>query len=106
MKRGEVWTLQDKHYASKARPVVVIQSDKHDSFDSVILCLFTSYESGDISTRVRIEPSSENGLQKVSYVMTDKIVTVDKSMLGKRVGVLSDDDMLAVSEQLRAILGL
>ncbi|MCR5107839.1 MAG: type II toxin-antitoxin system PemK/MazF family toxin [Lachnospiraceae bacterium] len=106
MKRGEIWTLQDKHYASKARPVVVIQSDKHDSFDSVILCLFTSYESGDISTRVRIEPSSENGLQKVSYVMTDKIVTVDKSMLGKRVGVLSDDDMLAVSEQLRAILGL
>lgn len=86
--------------------MVVIQSDKHDSFDSVILCLFTSYESGDISTRVRIEPSSENGLQKVSYVMTDKIVTVDKSMLGKRVGVLSDDDMLAVSEQLRAILGL
>ena len=68
--------------------------------------IFTSYESGDISTRVRIEPSSENGLQKVSYVMTDKIVTVDKSMLGKRVGVLSDDDMLAVSEQLRAILGL
>jgi len=106
MKRGEIWTLQDKHYASKARPVVVIQSDKHDSFDSVILCLFTSYESGDISTRVRIEPSSENGLQKVSYVMTDKIVTVDKSMLGKRVSVLSDDDMLAVSEQLRAILGL
>ncbi len=106
MKRGEIWTLQDKHYASKARPVVVIQSDKHDSFDSVILCLFTSYESGDISTRVRIEPSSENGLQKVSYVMTDRIVTVDKSMLGKRVGVLSDDDMLAVSEQLRDILGL
>ena len=106
MKRGEIWTLQDKHYASKARPVVVIQSDKHDSFDSAILCLFTSYESEDISTRVRIEPSSENGLQKVSYVMTDKIVTVDKSMLGKRVGVLSDDDMLAVSEQLRAILGL
>ena len=54
--------------------MVVIQSDKHDSFDSVILCLFTSYESGDISTRVRIEPSSENGLQKVSYVITDKIV--------------------------------
>lgn len=78
MKRGEIWTLQDKHYASKARPVVIIQSDKHDSFDSVILCLFTSYESGDISTRVRIEPSSENGLQKVSYVMTDKIVTVDE----------------------------
>ncbi len=43
MKRGEIWTLQDKNYASKARPVVVIQSDKHDAFDSVILCLFTTF---------------------------------------------------------------
>ena len=55
---------------------------------------------------MRIEPSSESGLQKVSYVMTDKIVTVDKNMLGKRVGVLSDEDMKAISEQLRVILGL
>lgn len=28
MKRGEVWTLQDRQYASKARPVVIIQSDR------------------------------------------------------------------------------
>ena len=40
MKRGEIWTLQDRNYASKARPVVVIQSDSHNAFDSVILCLF------------------------------------------------------------------
>ena len=106
MKRGEIWTLQDRNYASKARPVVVIQSDKHDSFDSVILCLFTSFESGAISTRVPVEPTAENGLQKKSYVMTDKIVTVDKNMLGNRVWVLSDEDMAAVSEQLKVILGL
>ena len=106
MKRGEIWILQDRQYASKARPVVVIQSDKLSSFDSIILCLFTSFESGDISTRVPVEPSAENGLQKKSFVMTDKIVTVDKKMLGKRVGVLSDEDMSAVSEQLKIILGL
>ena len=52
MKRGEIWTLQDKQYASKARPVVIIQSDEHNSFDSVILCLFTTYESRDIETKV------------------------------------------------------
>ncbi len=106
MKRGEIWTLQDKHYASKARPVVVIQSDKYDSFDSIILCLFTSYESENIGTRVLIEPSEENGLHKKSYVMTDKIVTVDKNMLGKCIGALSDEDMAAISEQLKTILGL
>ena len=106
MKRGEIWSLQDKNYASKARPVVVIQSDGHNSFDSVILCLFTSFESENIGTRVRVEPTSENGLQKESYVMTDKIVTVDKSLLGKCIGVLSDEDMAAISEQLKIILDL
>lgn len=106
MKRGEIWTLQDKNYASKARPVVVIQNDKHDLFDSVILCLFTTFESNGIPTRVHIEPSAENGLQRDSYVMTDKIVTVNKSFLGKYVGYLSEEEMAMVSEQLKVILDL
>ena len=106
MKRGEIWTLQDKNYVSKARPVVVIQSDKHDGFDSVILCLFTTFDSAQIDTRVHVMPSAENGLQKESYVMTDKIVTVSKKMLGTCVGKLSDEDMEAISEQLRIILDL
>ena len=106
MKRGEIWTLRDRQYASKARPVVVIQSDAHNSFDSVILCLLTTYESKDIATRVFIEASSENGLIKDSYVMTEKIVTVDKSILGERIGCLSEMDLKAVSEQLKVILDL
>jgi mRNA interferase MazF len=106
MKRGEVWTLQDKNYASKARPVVIVQDDDHNTFDSVILCLFTTYESADISTRVLVKSSVENGLLKDSYVMTDKIVTVDKGILGDKIGVLTEKDMEAVSRQLRIILGL
>jgi len=106
MKRGEIWTLRDRQYASKARPVVIIQSDEQDLFDSVILCLFTTYDSQEIKTRVLISPSSENGLIKESYVMTDKIVTVDKSILGERIGVLTVKDMKAVSEQLKIVLGL
>ena len=33
MKRGEIWTLRDRRYASKARPVIVIQNDAFDNFD-------------------------------------------------------------------------
>ncbi len=106
MKRGEIWTLRDKNYASKARPVVIIQDDAHNDFDSVILCLFTTYDSAKIKTRVLVDPSAENGLLKSSYVMTDKIVTVDKSILGDNIGRLSKKDMKSVSEQLRVILGL
>ena len=85
---------------------MIIQSDEHNSFDSVILCLFTTYESRDIETRVFVAASDENGLLKDSFVMTDKKVTVNKALLGERVGRLSDEDMVAVSDQLRTALDL
>ena len=104
MKRGEIWTLQDKDYASKARPVVIVQADIENKFDSIILCLFTTYESGNISTRVKINPSTENGLEKVSYVMSEKIITVEKSMLGEHIGSLSNTEMHLVSGKLAKVL--
>ena len=74
MRRGEVWTLRDGGYASKARPVVVVQDESVAEFDSVILCLLTSYDSDGMPTRVKISPSGDNGLFKTSYVMADKII--------------------------------
>lgn len=105
MKRGEVWTLRDNGYARKARPVVIVQSDLF-SFDSVILCLMTSYESDHIPSRVLIEPNENNGLKQVSYVMTDKIATVDRSILGEYVGELTDTQMSQISVALSQVLGL
>ena len=70
------------------------------------LGIFAPFESGDISTRVRIERLAENVLLEESFVMTDKIVTVDKSLLGKLVGALSDEDMAAISNRLKIILDL
>ncbi|WP_267889617.1 type II toxin-antitoxin system PemK/MazF family toxin [Bifidobacterium myosotis] len=51
MRRGEIWTLQADGYASKPRPVVIVQNDAVDRFDSVITCLLTSYDSSDITRR-------------------------------------------------------
>jgi mRNA interferase MazF len=90
MKRGELWTLRDDNYASKARPIVIVQSEPGITFNSVILCLFTTFDSSAISTRVRIEPSDDNGLKKTSYVMTEKLLTVDTNELGVKIGELRD----------------
>ena len=98
--------MRDRQYASKARPVVVIQNDAFDIFDSVILCLFASFDSSQIEIRVPVTPSPENGLHTLSYVMTDKIVTADKAMLGDKIGVLSDTDLALIAEHLRKILAL
>lgn len=106
MRRGEVWTLRDGGYASKARPVVVVQDESVAEFDSIILCLLTSYDSDGMPTRVKIGPSDDNGLFKTSYVMADKIISVDKALLGERIGVLADEDMELVGRSLAKILGL
>lgn len=104
--RGEIWTMRDDLYASKARPVVIVQSDEICCFDSVVLCLMTTFESSDMPTRVRVEPSVENGLERTSFVMADKIASVSRGMLGKRIGVLESDRMDEVAEKLALVLGL
>ena len=65
--RGEIWTMRDEIYASKARPVVIVQSDEVDGFDSIVLCLMTTFESSDIqhaseSSPPRITGSSAQAL--------------------------------------------
>lgn len=104
--RGEIWSMRDDLYASKARPVVIIQSDEASGFDSVVLCLLTTYDSSGIPTRVRVEPTMRNRLEKTSYVMTEKIASVSRAMLGKRIGALEEEAMHEVSERLRVVLGL
>ena len=104
MQRGELWTLKDHNYAAKARPVVIVQADSENNFDSVILCLFTTFISDSILTRVKIVPTTENGLEKTSYVMTEKIVTVEKTMLGKCIGKLTDYEMHLIAGKLAKLL--
>jgi len=106
MKRGELWTLKDMNYASKARPVVIVQANSESNFDSVIVCLFTTFDSENIITRIKIEPTAENGLEKISYVMTEKIITVEKTMLGKYIGNLTNDEMHLIAGKLARILDI
>lgn len=106
MRSGEIWTLRDDVYASKARPVIVVQARELERFDSVILCLLTSYDSTDIPNRVKINPDKDNALTQPSYVMTDKIVTVNKALLGRKIGCLCEAQMAEVRENLAILLGI
>jgi len=106
MRRGDIWTLQDQGYASKARPVLIVQSDLADEVDSVILVLLTTFDNTKASSRVLIEPSPSNGLVKTSYIMVEKLLTVRKSDLGTCVGVLTDEDMHQISRKLATVLAI
>ena len=43
MKRGEIWTMAGgPGYASKPRPVVIVQDDAFTARDSIVVCLITT----------------------------------------------------------------
>ena len=56
--------------------------------------------------RLLITPSEQNGLKAASRLMIDKVTTVPKARLGKRLGRLDDTDQLRVNRALMVFLGL
>ena len=106
MQRGDLWTLAaGGDYGRKPRPSLIVQSDIFEKLDSVVVCPLTSFAAG-VRTRPPLEAASENGLKGRSFVMVDKIMTVRRERLGRRIGTLSDADLARVEEALVFFLGL
>ena len=103
---SEIWTVLADGYARKPRPVVVVQNDEIEVFDSTVVCLMISFTSDDMTTRVKVPPTTQNGLIKISWVMTEKILAVHTSALGQRIGILEDDVMRQVEKKLAHVLAL
>ena len=107
MKRGDIWTVSGgTDYAGKPRPVVIIQQDGYEALDSVTVCLLTSDAAAVPLTRPTIEPSGTNGLRSASQLMVDKLTTVPKTKLGRRVGRLAEEDMLRLNRAILVFLGI
>jgi mRNA interferase MazF len=106
MKRGEVWTVSGAGYAGKPRPSVIVQSDQMDAFASVTVCSFTTDATELPLFRILVQPDASNGLHEPSRVMVDKITTVHKSKVGKRLGEISPAQMEQVENALLIHLGM
>ena len=107
MKRGEVWTVSGGGaYAGKPRPAVILQEDCFDSTSSITLCVFTTDQTEAPLLRMLVEPTDRNGLSSASRLMIDKVTTVPKAGLGKRIGKLNDEDMTRLNRALTVFLGL
>ena len=106
MRRGEIWAVRGLPYASKPRPVVVVQDESAGSFDSTMAFLLASHESDDVPTRVRVSAGGSSSLRQDSWVMTDKIYSARTDELGARVGELSPAELDEISHQLAVVLGL
>lgn len=107
MKRGEIWTASGgADDAGKPRPVIIVQDDNFAETASISICPLTTHGIDAGLVRPNIEPSPENGLRATSWAMADKITTIARERLGKRIGALTAAEMAPVGRSLIVFLGL
>ena len=106
MNRGEIWTVSGTGYAGKPRPAVIVQDDRFDATASITVCVFTTDETDAPLFRLAVSPNNKNGLRSESRLMVDKLTTVSKERLGKRLGRLDDEDMVRLNRATMVFLGI
>jgi mRNA interferase MazF len=107
VKRGEIWTVAaGSGYLGKPRPAVIVQDDRFDATASVTVCAFTRDETEAPLLRLLVQPTAANGLDAPSRLMVDKLTTVSKEKLGRRVGRLDREDLARVDRAIFVFFGL
>jgi mRNA interferase MazF len=105
--RGAIYTAAARGpYTGKPGPVAIVQDDRFDATGSITVCPFTTNPVETPLVRPSVGPSEENGLDQPSQLMVDKVTTVPRSSLGKRLGRLRDDELVALNRSLILFLGL
>lgn len=103
--RGDVVACALQGDYGKPRPALVIQSDLFDKHASVTVLPITSHLRSAEIFRILLEPNPATGLLKPSQVMVDKAVTISREKIGKRLGAVDADAMVAVNRALAVFLG-
>ena len=117
VQRGDV-VVVDFPYSdrtgSKRRPALVVQDDRWNyGLDDTILCVIsTSHRrmKAAVPTQLFIpfDPSTSTatGLRADSVVQCETLLTLDRTLILKKIGTLDQQTMLQIDECLKAVLGV
>jgi len=107
VKRGDVVIVAVQGDYGKPRPAIVVQSDLFNSTHaSVTIAPVTTTIVDAPLFRIFAEPSPDNGLQSISQIMIDKLTTIKREKIGKRIGTMDDEAMQRVTRSLALWLGI
>jgi len=102
--RGDLVAVALPGDYGKPRPAMVIQSDLFAEHASVTILPVTSSLRSALF-RILLEPGPATGLRKPSQIMADKAHTIPRDKIGKRIGRVPPETLLAVNRALAVFLG-
>jgi len=110
IRRGDIFTVKLDPITGadkvKARPALIIQNDLGNRFSpSTLVAPITSGQDPGYDFTVAVK-APEGGLIADSIILLNKIRTIDRSRLGKRLGRVDLETMEKVDRALRISLGL
>jgi len=107
MKRGEIWTVAGSAAcAGKPRPAVIVQDNRFDATDSIVVCPLTTDPTPAPIFRLSIQPSPRSGLRAPCRMMVDKLTAVPRRRLGRLVGSLASEEVRTLNRAIFVFLGL
>jgi mRNA interferase MazF len=107
MKRGEIWTVAGgAAYTGKPRPAIIVQDDRFDANDSIVVCPLTTDPTPAPTFRLLIPANMRTGLRAPCRVMVDKLTAVPRKRLGSRVGTLNPEELKGLNRTMFVFLGL
>ncbi|MCL1890691.1 MAG: type II toxin-antitoxin system PemK/MazF family toxin [Coriobacteriia bacterium] len=90
---GDVVLAAGGAYSAKPRPVLIFQSQDFNTGESVLVIPFTTTHNPNIITRLKIEPSKNNGLNKPCFLEIGKLSAISIACVGKRIGALNTAEL-------------
>jgi mRNA interferase MazF len=107
LKRGDIVTIAAPGDYAKPRPALIVQADVFNDIHASITAIpLTSTIIDAPLFRITLDPSRQNGLSRVSQIMVDKVLTLPREKVGKRVGHLSNSVMIRVGRALSVWFGM
>ena len=108
MKQGELWyaDLNPVKGSEQAgfRPVVVISGNLMNEYLNTVICCPLTRKIKNYHGNVVLEPDPQNKLKASSEILTAQIRTIAKERLVKRIGVISNEQVLKVKNTLNDLL--
>lgn len=111
-RRGEIWDVNWSPGRGAeqqgTRPALIIQNDRGNASSSYPLTIVASMSrtERELALHVRIAPSVENGLTDYTDVKCEQIMTIEKSRLLRRRGVITPEELHRVDMALCLSLNL